>query len=114
MSEELKEVEPKSSPMKWIVLGVVIGIIVIASSIFAYSFFNRPKPEITLVNGYESFQGLNYVYIGNMPGHSAENTYCPTCGRLLIDRIGYTIKKIDLDKGRCRYCKEKIPGQWGI
>ena len=58
----MNEVESKKSPMKWIVVGIVIGIVVIASLIFAYNILNRPKPEITLVNGYESFQGLNYVY----------------------------------------------------
>ena len=62
----MNEVESKKSPMKWIVVGTVIGIVVIgivvASLISAYNILNRPKPEITLVNGYESFQGLNYVY----------------------------------------------------
>lgn len=58
----MNEVEPKKSPTKWIVLGVVIGIIVIASIVVAYNFLNRPNPEITLLNGYEAFQGLNYVY----------------------------------------------------
>lgn len=48
--------------------GMIVGIVIIAIvlvSVFAFvflSFINRPKPEITLVNGYESFQGLNYVY----------------------------------------------------
>jgi len=57
----MNEVESIKPPMKWIVVGIVIGIVVIASLIFAYNILNRPKPEITLVNGYESFQGLNYV-----------------------------------------------------
>ena len=58
----MNEVKRKKFPLIWLVVGIVIGIVVIASSIFAYSILNRPKPEITLVNGYESLQGLNYVY----------------------------------------------------
>lgn len=56
------EAKPKKSPMKWIVVGVVIGIVIVASIVVAYNFLNRPNPEITLLNGYEAFQGLNYVY----------------------------------------------------
>ena len=57
-------------------------------------------------------EGLHYVYLGNVPGHSAENTYCPECGHLLIQRTGYTIKKMDIERGRCKVCKTKIPGLW--
>ncbi len=49
--------------------------------------------------------GLNYVYIGNVPGHPAESTYCPGCGRVLIGRYGYEIREYNLDgKNRCRFC----------
>jgi len=33
--------------------------------------------------------GLNYVYLGNVPGHDGENTFCPKCGKRLITRVGY-------------------------
>lgn len=57
-------------------------------------------------------EGLHYVYLGNVPGHSAENTYCPECGHLLIKRTGYSIKKMDIEEGRCKSCKTEIPGLW--
>jgi pyruvate formate lyase activating enzyme len=57
-------------------------------------------------------EGLRYVYLGNVPGHKAENTYCHACGRVLIDRIGYTIRQIHINKGRCNFCKASIPGVW--
>lgn len=61
----MNEVEPKKSPTKWIVVGVVIGIVIIASVIVAYSVLkplvNRPRPDITLLDGHDGFQGLNYV-----------------------------------------------------
>ena len=61
----MNEVEPKKSPMKWIGVGIVIAIIVVASIYVAYSvlipLINRPKPDIILLNGHDGFQGLNYV-----------------------------------------------------
>jgi pyruvate formate lyase activating enzyme len=54
-------------------------------------------------------EGLNFVYIGNVPGHPLENTYCPNCGRELIRRFGFQITKYDLTKdGRCPSCGEDI------
>ncbi|RLI97900.1 MAG: hypothetical protein DRP00_03185, partial [Candidatus Aenigmatarchaeota archaeon] len=52
--------------------------------------------------------GLKYVYIGNVPGHEYENTYCPNCGEVLIERTGFWVNKVNLDKDRCRKCGEKI------
>lgn len=55
-------------------------------------------------------EGLRYVYIGNVPGHPAENTYCPECGKCLIDRSGYEIGAYNLDdRNRCRFCGYQTP-----
>ncbi len=56
--------------------------------------------------------GMKYVYIGNVPGLDAQNTYCPKCHELVIERKGYTITQNSLVKGVCRKCGEKIPGVW--
>jgi pyruvate formate lyase activating enzyme len=56
--------------------------------------------------------GLNFVYIGNVPGHPAEHTYCPDCAQLLIERIGYAIKQNNIKDGRCAFCGRTIPGIW--
>lgn len=56
--------------------------------------------------------GLHYVYIGNVPGHEGENTYCPECKKLLIQRRGYSILQNNLKDGHCQYCGHKIPGVW--
>ncbi|MGC8586013.1 MAG: AmmeMemoRadiSam system radical SAM enzyme [Candidatus Micrarchaeia archaeon] len=54
--------------------------------------------------------GLNYVYIGNVPGSEYENTYCPKCGELLIERYGFYIKRWNITKdGKCPKCKTSIP-----
>lgn len=51
--------------------------------------------------------GLNYVYGGNVTDNILENTYCPNCGELIIERIGYQIKRFD-DNGKCPKCNEGI------
>ena len=43
-------------------------------------------------------EGLNYVYLGNVPGTEKENTYCPGCGNLLIERRGFYSEVLGLDK----------------
>jgi pyruvate formate lyase activating enzyme len=51
--------------------------------------------------------GLKYVYIGNIPGHKAENTYCPKCGTLAINRVNYFIHRYDKN-GKCPKCGEDL------
>ena len=54
--------------------------------------------------------GLNYVYIGNVPGHPFENTYCPNCNELLIKRFSFEIVKWNMAKDmRCPACGQSIP-----
>jgi len=57
-------------------------------------------------------EGLKFVYIGNVPGHSAQNTYCPSCGRVLIERRGYKILQNNIENGACKFCGERIAGVW--
>jgi pyruvate formate lyase activating enzyme len=56
--------------------------------------------------------GLEYVYIGNIPGHEGEHTFCPKCKKMLIQRIGYMIGENHLKGGKCQYCGKPIPGIW--
>jgi len=73
-----------------------------------------PTPVEKLEEAYKIAKesGLKFVYIGNLPGHTYENTYCPKCGKLLIARVGYTVLENHLKDGRCKYCAETIPGIW--
>ncbi len=57
-------------------------------------------------------EGIHYVYIGNVPGHEGNHTYCHNCGRLLIERMGYHIPTYNLRGNRCKFCKTVIPGRW--
>jgi pyruvate formate lyase activating enzyme len=56
--------------------------------------------------------GVQYVYVGNIPGHAAENTYCHKCGKMIIERRGYQILRNDVVGGKCKYCAVRIPGVW--
>jgi len=56
--------------------------------------------------------GLEYVYIGRVPGHDAWNTFCPKCEKMIIQRTGYMIKETHLRGGNCHYCGKPIPGIW--
>jgi pyruvate formate lyase activating enzyme len=56
--------------------------------------------------------GVRYVYIGNVPGHAAKNTYCHSCNKMIVERRGYQILSSKLEKGKCRFCGTQIPGVW--
>jgi len=51
--------------------------------------------------------GLKYVYMGNVPGHQAENTYCPKCGEIVINRMNYIIRRHD-KAGKCPKCGDNL------
>ncbi len=73
-----------------------------------------PTPVSTLEKAHNIAitEGLRYVYIGNVPGHKAESTYCPRCQNLIIQRIGFEVGKVELKNGKCRFCQNPVPGIW--
>jgi len=77
-----------------------------------YNLIDIPSTEIkTLEKAYEvaRISGLNYVYLGNVPGHRYENTYCPQCQELLIKRYGFDVTRWNLtDNFECSKCGRHI------
>lgn len=77
-----------------------------------YKLTNIPPTPVELLEKHAELakkEGMHYVYIGNVPGHRLENTYCPRCGRLLVRRIGFDIIEWRItEDGRCPYCGYKI------
>ena len=71
-----------------------------------------PTPRHTLDLARQTAQdaGLHYVYIGNVPGSAGEDTFCPGCGRMVIDRYGYRIISNHVVDGKCGFCGETIYG----
>jgi len=57
-------------------------------------------------------EGLKYVYCGNVPGEGDESTRCPSCGEMLISRMGFHVRANHLRDGACYRCGEKLEGIW--
>ncbi|RLG21183.1 AmmeMemoRadiSam system radical SAM enzyme [Methanosarcinales archaeon] len=70
----------------------------------------NPTPISTLEKAYKIAKenSINYPYIGNVMGHLYENTYCPSCGKLLIERVGYHVN-LFIQKPECPECGHPIP-----
>lgn len=80
-----------------------------------YKMRNLPPTSAeTLNRAYEiaKAEGLQYVYIGNILSKNGQNTYCPKCGNLLIERTGYRILKNEIKNGICPKCGKEIYGIW--
>ena len=73
-----------------------------------------PTPQDTLekAKAIADAEGLNFVYIGNVPGHDAENTYCPKCKEIVIRRIGFNVLENHIKNGKCGFCDNRIPGMF--
>ena len=59
-------------------------------------------------------EGLKFVYVGNVPGMGNENTLCPKCNKLVVERKGYSITRNNLTKGKCNFCQTTVAGVWEI
>ena len=73
-----------------------------------------PTPVETLEKSHQIAreEGVLYAYIGNVPGHPGNNTYCPACNQPIIVREGFTVLEYHLQNGECQYCGEPVPGVW--
>jgi pyruvate formate lyase activating enzyme len=73
-----------------------------------------PTPVTTLERARETAmaRGLRYVYVGNVPDHPGNHTFCPSCGRAVIERSGFFVAGLHVQNGRCGFCGGKIAGVW--
>ncbi len=80
----------------------------------AYLFKKPPTPisKLEKAIGMAKREGVEFVYIGNVPGHRYENTFCPNCGELLIKRYSYRVIENKIRDGRCPSCGYEIYGVW--
>jgi pyruvate formate lyase activating enzyme len=72
-----------------------------------------PTPTDSLVRAQKiaKEEGINYVYVGNV-AEIDSSTYCPSCKKAVVVRDGYSIRKNDVNKGKCGYCGATIKGLW--
>jgi pyruvate formate lyase activating enzyme len=81
----------------------------------AYRMQNSPPTPVATLEQAVAIarsEGLKFAYVGNVPGNALENTSCPACGRTLIKRQGFGVVENNIRDGRCRFCRERIPGIW--
>jgi pyruvate formate lyase activating enzyme len=71
-----------------------------------------PVETLEAAAGAADAEGLQYVYIGNCPGHERNSTLCPGCGLKVIERVHFAVIDLKLDHGRCSSCGHEIPGIW--
>ncbi len=81
-----------------------------------YQMLNLPPtPVATLEKAYDiaKSHGIHYPFVGNVPGHPGNNTYCPACGRAVVSRTGFFVTgKHVTEEGRCEFCQQPIAGVW--
>ncbi len=72
-----------------------------------------PTPVATLERARDAAmkQGIHYAYVGNVPGHPGNHTYCPSCGKVCIERSGFFVVSMTMKNGRCP-CGTRIAGVW--
>jgi pyruvate formate lyase activating enzyme len=71
-----------------------------------------PLNTLTAARDIAINMGLKYVYIGNVPGLDFENTVCPKCKKVVIERRGFSIIRNDIINGKCINCGSEINGFW--
>jgi pyruvate formate lyase activating enzyme len=73
-----------------------------------------PTPVATLEKAREIAmkKGIRYAYVGNVPGHPGNHTYCPGCGKVVVGRSGFFVTAMNLEKGRCNSCRRPVAGVW--
>jgi len=82
----------------------------------AYKMRNHPPTSEKVLSRSRQIAmeaGLKYVYLGNVPGHYGENTFCPKCEKRIVARTGYLgITEMNISNGKCKFCGYPIPGLW--
>lgn len=57
-------------------------------------------------------EGIQFAYVGNVPGHRFNNTFCPRCNRVILSRFHFSVRNVNMRNGTCWYCGCPIPGLW--
>ena len=80
-----------------------------------YQLLNLPPTPVATLERFRDHamsKGIHYAYIGNVPNHPGNNTYCPKCGKAVIKRSSIFLTEMNLKDGKCKFCGQPIPGIW--
>jgi len=112
LNDDLNNVREMS---RWIVKNLGADVPIHFSRFFPhYKLTNLPPTPLETLEGVRKTAidaGLKFVYIGNIR-HEGENTFCPKCKKLLIERMGYFVKQNHIANGKCKFCNTGIAGVW--
>lgn len=112
LNDDMKKI---SEMCGWIVANLGPDVPIHFSRFFPYYKLNNlpPTPMETMADARKAAMdaGLKFVYMGNIRSE-AENTYCPKCRKLLIERIGYSVRQNNIRGSACKFCNTAIPGVW--
>jgi pyruvate formate lyase activating enzyme len=81
-----------------------------------YQLLNLPPTPIATIERARDIardKGIRYVYVGNVPNHPGNHTYCPKCNKVVIRRSDFVVLEMHVKNGRCEYCGQPIAGVWG-
>lgn len=112
LNDDLKKISEMS---RWIIKNLGPDVPIHFSRFFPhYKLTNLPPTPVETLEGTRKTAmdaGLKYVYIGNIR-HDGENTICPKCRKMIIERIGYFVKENHITNGKCKFCNTAIAGVW--
>jgi pyruvate formate lyase activating enzyme len=80
-----------------------------------YQLLNLPPTPVATLERFRNYamsQGIRYAYIGNVPNHPGNHTYCPQCGKAVIRRNSIFIEQMNLERGKCKFCGSALAGVW--
>jgi len=80
-----------------------------------YQLMNLPPTPVSTLERARNIamaRGIRYAYVGNVPGHPGNHTYCPSCKKAVILRENFFVNEMHLRNGACEYCSQKIAGIW--
>jgi pyruvate formate lyase activating enzyme len=80
-----------------------------------YQLLNLPPTPVSTLERARDIamaKGIRYAYIGNVPGHAGNHTYCPGCRKVVVRRDNFFVTGMHLENGACEYCGRAIAGVW--
>jgi pyruvate formate lyase activating enzyme len=80
-----------------------------------YQLLNLPPTPVATLERFRNIaisKGLHYAYVGNVPNHPGNHTYCPRCGKAVIERNSIFVTALSMEGGSCKFCGKAIAGVW--
>ncbi len=80
-----------------------------------YQLLNLPPTPVATLERSRNLamsKGIHYAYVGNVPDHPGNHTYCPQCGKSVIRRNSFFVTEMNVEHGKCKFCGRTIAGVW--